>query len=134
MLLFTGVFIIMEYRHFSGFDMNSNFEKLSGDKRRAIETQVNIDVEAHKLSKYYKSVMQKEGTEQNLFNILCDEYANKSEIEIKKLVILESKALYYYPLTKDRFKYYKDLAKQKAEVMDKNIFIQTKEHFKDFSR
>ena len=134
MLLFIGVITIMDYRHFSGFDMNSNFEKLSGDKRRAIETQANIDLEAHKLSKYYKKAFQMEGTEEKLFNILCDQYANKSEIEIKKLVILDSKALYYYPLTKDRMNYYQNLAKEKAELMDNKIFIQTKEHFKSFSR
>ena len=124
----------MQYRHFSGFNKESNFEKLSGDKQRAIETQANIDVEAHKLSRYYKAATRYEETQEQLFNLLCDEYANKSESEIKKLVILDSKYLYYYPLTKDRMDYYQRLAKEQAQTMDRNIFIQTREHFTSFCK
>ena len=40
----------MKYRHFSGFDMHSNFENLAGHVQRAIETQANIDLMAHKFS------------------------------------------------------------------------------------
>jgi chlorite dismutase len=124
----------MQYRHFSGFNKESNFEKLSGDKQRAIETQANIDVEAHKLSRYYKAAMRSEETQEQLFNLLCNEYANKSENEIKKLVILDSKYLYCYPLTKDRMNHYQKLAEEKAQLMDKNIFIQTRDHFTSFCK
>lgn len=124
----------MNYRHFSDFERGSKFVELSGDQRRAIETQANIDVEAHKLSRFYKMAMQKEGIEQDLFNMLCDEYSNKSELEIKKMVILDSKALYYYPLTKDRHEYYMRLAEERAERMDKRIMYETKQHFRDYSR
>ena len=95
----------MNYRHFSFLKKESKFIELSGDKQRAIETQANIAVEAHKISRYYK-----------------------------KYVILDSKALYYYPLTKDRYAYYEQLAKEKAKLMDNNIFIETQKHFKQFSR
>ena len=124
----------MEYRHFSGFNKESNFEKLSGDKQRAIETQVNIALEAHKRSRYYKKAMSDEQLQIDFFNMMCDIYANKSELEIKKFVILDSKALYYYPLTKDRFEYYDRLAEEKAKKMDNDIFMQTKQHFRNFSR
>lgn len=124
----------MNYRHFSDFERGSKFVELSGDQRRAIETQANIDVEAHKLSRFYKMAMQKEGIEQDLFNMLCDEYSNKSELEIKKMVILDSKALYYYPLTKDRHEYYMRLAEERAERMDKRIMYETQQHFRDYSR
>lgn len=124
----------MEYMHFSFTKKESNFNNLSGDKQRAIETQVNIAVEAHRLSKYYGKAMSNEQTRQNFFDMLCDVYSNKSEEELKKYVILDSKALYYYPLTKDRYAYYDRLAEEKAKRMDKNIFIQTRDHFSSFSK
>ena len=124
----------MEYMHFSFIKKESNFNTLSGDKQRAIETQVNIAVEAHRLSKYYGKAMSNEQTRQNFFDMLCDVYSNKSEEELKKYVILDSKALYYYPLTKDRYEYYEKLAKEKAEKMDKNIQFFTKDHFSSFSK
>jgi len=124
----------MEYMHFSFIKKESNFNNLSGDKQRAIETQVNIAVEAHRLSKYYGKAMSNEQTRQNFFDMLCDVYSNKSEEELKKYVILDSKALYYYPLTKDRYAYYDRLAEEKAKRMDKNIFIQTRDHFSSFSK
>lgn len=123
----------MKYRHFSD-EKESNFNKLSEDIKRAIETQANIDVEAHKLSRFYGHVLKDDETETGLFNMLCQEYTNKSEIELKKLVILESKALYYYPLKKERFEYYERLAKERAKTMDKDIYNQTYQHYKDFSR
>ena len=124
----------MNYRHFSFLKKESKFIKLSGDKQRAIETQANIAVEAHKISRYYKKSMQNEELQQQFFDMLCDIYANKSEQEIKKYVILDSKALYYYPLTKDRYAYYDKLAEEKARKMDNDIFIETRKHFKQFSR
>lgn len=123
----------MKYRHFSD-EKGSNFSKLSGDVKRAIETQANIDVEAHKLSRFYGHVLKDDETETGLFNMLCREYIDKSEIELKKLVILESKYLYYYPLTQDRFEYYEKLAQERAKIMDTNIYSQTYQHFKDYSR
>ena len=123
----------MKYRHFHD-EKGSNFSKLSGDVKRAIETQANIDVEAHKLSRFYGHVLKDDETETGLFNMICKEYANKSDIELKKCVILESKYLYYYPLTQDRMEYYESLAKERAKVMDNNIYSQTYQHFKDFSR
>ena len=123
----------MKYRHFHD-EKGSNFSKLSGDVKRAIETQANIDVEAHKLSRFYGHVLKDDETETGLFNMICKEYANKSDIELKKCVILESKYLYYYPLTKDRMEYYESLAKERAKTMDNNIYSQTYQHFKDFSR
>ena len=124
----------MEYMHFSFIKKESNFNTLSGDKQRAIETQVNIAVEAHRLSKYYGKAMSNEQIRQNFFDMLCDVYSNKSEEELKKYVILDSKALYYYPLTKDRYEYYEKLAKEKAERMDKNIQFFTKDRFSNFSK
>ena len=126
--------VSMKYRHFSGFNKESNFEKLSGDKQRAIETQANIELEAHILSKYYKFAMKDVETQQDFFNLLCDEFSNKSEEEIKKFVILDSKALYYYPLTKNRFDYYQNLAEERAKRIDMEIFIQTNRHFATFSK
>ena len=123
----------MEYRHFHD-EKGSNFSKLSGNIQRAIETQANIDVEAHKLSRFYGHVLKDDETETGLFNMLCKEYADKPEIELKKLAILDSKALYYYPMTKDRMEYYESLAKKRAKRMDANIYAQTYQHFKDFSR
>ena len=122
----------MKYRHFS-CEKESNFSKLSGDVQRAIETQANIDVEAHKLSRFYGHVLKDDETETGLFNMICQEYAEKSDIELKKLVILDSKALYYYPMTKDRMGYYETLAKERAERMDNNIRAQTCMHFKDYN-
>ena len=124
----------MEYMHFSFIKKESNFNNLSGDKQRAIETQVNIAVEARRLSKYYGKAMSDEQTRQNFFDTLCDVYSNKSEEELKKYVILDSKALYYYPLTKDRYAYYDRLAEEKAKIMDRNVFIQTRDHFSSFSK
>lgn len=124
----------MNYRHFSFLKKESKFIKLSGDMQRAIETQVNIAVEAHKISRYYKKPMQDENLQQQFFDMLCDIYANKSEQEIKKYVIFDSKTLYYYPLTKDRYAYYDRLAEEKAKRMDRNIFIQTMDHFSSFSK
>ena len=124
----------MKYRHFSNYERGSNFNNLSGEKQRAIETQANIDTEAYKLSRYYKPALKTEETEQQLFNMLCDEYSNKSDIEIKKMVILDSKALYYYPLTKDRHEYYERLAKEEANRIDKKIYIESHMHFGDYSR
>lgn len=124
----------MKYMHFSFIKKESNFNILSGDKQRAIEMQANIVVEARRLSKYYGKAMLNEQTRQNFFDTLCDIYSNKSEEELKKYVILDSKALYYYPLTKDRYEYYEKLAKEKAERMDKNMQFFTKDHFKDFSK
>jgi len=110
----------MDYRHFSD-EKGSNFSKLSGDIQRAIETQANIDLQAYKLSKHYGHVIKDEETEDGLFRMLCKEYAEKSEKELKKLVIMESRALYFYPLTKDRFEYYERKARERAETMDINI-------------
>ena len=124
----------MEYMHFSFIKKESNFNTLSGDKQRAIETQANIAVEAHRLSKYYGKTMFDKEIRQKFFDMLCDIYANKPEKEIKKYIILDSKALYYYPLTKDRYEYYEKLAKEKAEKMDKNIQFFTKNHFSSFSK
>ena len=112
----------MKYRHFHD-EKGSNFNKLSGDIQRAIETQANIDVEAHKLSRFYGHVLKDDETETGLFRMICQEYADKSGIELKKLVILDSKALYYYPMTKDRMKYYESLAKERAIILDKKIYL-----------
>ena len=124
----------MIYKHFLDFTKNSPFDKLSGDQKRAVETQANIDLEAHKLSRYYKKAIKDEEIENELFKALCKYYAKASENELKKMVILDSKALYYYPLTKSRIEYYEKLAKERADAMDRNIYAQTKLHFKDFSR
>ena len=124
----------MKYRHYSEYTKNSDFDKLSGDIRRAIETQANIDVEAHKLSRYYKPAMKDDEIEYELFKALCKQYSHQSEKELKKLVILDSKALYYYPLTKDRIEYYENLAKEKAEQIDRNIAAQMKINYKNKSR
>lgn len=124
----------MIYKHFLDFTKNSPFDKLSGDQKRAVETQANIDLEAHKLSRYYKKAIKDEEIENELFKALCKYYAKASENELKKMVILDSKALYYYPLTKNRIEYYEKLAKERADAMDRNIYAQTKLHFKDFSR
>jgi hypothetical protein len=123
----------MIYRHYSD-NKNSPFGKLSGDIQRAIETQANIDVEAHKQSKYHGKAIKDEEIEFELFKALCKQYALKSEKELQRLVILDSKALYYYPLTKDRMAYYEKLAKEKADSMDRNIISRISKHFKDFSK
>lgn len=123
----------MKYRYFSGFDENSNFMKLSGNIQRAIETQANIDLLANKLSKYYNKSIQGEEAEEKAFNTFCEQYASKNEDELKKLVIIDSKILYFYPLTKDRMRYYETRAKEKAEILDKNVRIRVNKHYKDFS-
>lgn len=123
----------MIYRHY--FDnKNSPFGKLSGDIQRAIETQANIDVEAHKQSRYYNKSLKDEEIEIELFKALCKQYAKQSEKELKRLVILDSKALYYYPSTKERMLYYEKLAKDKAESMDRTIIARMSNHFKDYSK
>lgn len=119
----------MKYRYFTGFNENSKFIKLSGDIQRAIETQANIDLLANKISKYYGKPIQDDEIEEKLFNEFCEQYASKDEKELKKLVILDSKILYLYPLTKDRIQYYEDKAKEKAEFLDTNVAIQIKNHF-----
>lgn len=123
----------MIYRHYSD-NKNSPFGKLSGDIQRAIETQANIDVEAHKQSKYYYKAIKDEEIELELFKTLCKQYAKQSKKELKKLIILDSKALYYCPLTEDRMLYYERLAKEKAESMDRTIIFRMSKHFKDFSK
>lgn len=110
----------MDYKHFSD-EKGSDFSKLSGDIQRAIETQANIDLQAYKLSKRYGHVIKDEETEENLFRKLCKKYAEKSEKDLKKLVIMESRALYFYPLTKDRLEYYEREARERAETMDMNV-------------
>ena len=111
----------MEYRHFSGFDMHSNFENLAGHVQRAIETQANIDLEAYKQSQYNKKRVDSEDKEVELFNKICDEYANSSELKLKKLVILESRALYFYSLTEDRMNFYESQAMEMAKKMDESV-------------
>lgn len=119
----------MKYRHFSD-EKGSNFEKLSEDIKRAIETQANIDLQAHKLCKYYGHVLKDDETEEGLFKMICKEYAAKSEEELRKLVIVESRILYFYPLTKDRMEYYMTKAKERAETMDRDIDSQTRSNYK----
>lgn len=120
----------MEYRHYTGFNKNSNFEKLSGDIQRAILTQVNIELEARKLSKYFQKSFKDESIQEEFFNMTCDQYSNKDEKELKKLVIMESKSLYFHPLTEDRFKYYEMQAELRAKQLDNNIKIRMSDHFK----
>lgn len=124
----------MNYRHFSFSKKESKFAELSGDKQRAIETQANILIEARKISHSFKDAMQDENTQQTMFDIACDIYANKHEQEIKKYVIFDSKALYYYPLTKDRYAYYEQLAKEKADSIDNKVFLEALKYSKQFSR
>ena len=124
----------MKFRHFSGFNLNSNFEKLTGDIQRAIEMQANIDLMANKISKYYGKQIKGDKIEEQLFNEFCNLYANKDENTLKRLVISESKALYYYPLTKDRMNYYEQLAMEKASRLDKDVITQVQDHYKQFSR
>ena len=59
----------MIYRHYLDFTKNSPFDKLSGDQKRAVETQANIDLEAHKLSKYYKRAIKEEEIERNCLKL-----------------------------------------------------------------
>ena len=122
----------MNYRHFTGFNENSKFEKLSGDIQRAIETQTNIDLEARKISQYFRKTFSDEDVQVTFFNKTCEEYANKDENELKKLVIKESKALYFYPLTKDRFEYYDNLAELEAKKLDSIIKYKVNDHFKEY--
>lgn len=110
----------MEYRYFSGFSDNSKFETFPGHVKRAIETQANIDLEAHKLSKCHKHKIK---NEEMFFNNLCEKYAQKDEDEIKKLTILESKYLYIYPLDKDRMNFYQHQAEEQAKRMDREFNI-----------
>lgn len=122
----------MKYRYFSKGE-GSIFNTLSGNVQRAIETQANIDVEAHKLSKYYGHVLKDDETETGLFNMICEEYSRKSEEDLKKLVVFDSRTLYYYPFKKDREEYYESLAKERAKRMDNDIYIQTHQHYKNFN-
>lgn len=125
----------MNYRHFSGNKGESKFIELTEEQKRAVETQANIDVEAHKLSRFYKPAMNEEGVEEQLFNMLCNEYASKPETELKRYVILDSKALYYYPLTENRHKYYMKLAEERAKKMDERIILEKQlSEFKNYSR
>lgn len=124
----------MNYRHFSFSKKESKFAELSGDKQRAIETQANILIEARKISHSFKDAMQDDNIQQTMFDIVCDIYANKPEQEIKKYVIFDSKALYYYPLTKDRYAYYEQLAKEKADSIDNKVFLEALKYSKQFSR
>lgn len=120
----------MEYRHYTGFNKNSNFEKLSGDIQRAILTQANIELEARKLSKYFQKSFKDESIQEEFFNMTCDQYSNKDEKELKKLVIIDSKALYFHPLTKDRLNYYESQAELKAKQIDNDIQIRMGDHFR----
>ena len=122
----------MNYRHFTGFNENSKFEKLSGDIQRAIETQTNIDLEARKISQYFRKAFSNEDVQVKFFNKTCEEYANKDENELKKLVIKESKALYFHPLTKDMFEYYDNLAELEAKKLDNIIKYRVNGHFKEY--
>lgn len=122
----------MQYRYFSR-EGESIFKNLSGQVQRAIETQANIDVEAHKLSKYYGHVLKDDETETGLFNMICEEYARKSEEQLQRLIDFDSKALTYYPLKKDRDEYYESLAKERSKRMDKEIDFQTHKHFRNYN-
>ena len=122
----------MKHRYFSKGE-GSIFNTLSGNVQRAIETQANIDVEAHKLSKYYGHVLKDDETETGLFNMICEEYSRKSEEDLKKLVAFDSRALYHYPFKKDREEYYESLAKERAKRMDNDIYIQTHQRYKNFN-
>lgn len=123
----------MEYRYFSG-KHESKFRTLSGDLQRAIETQVNIDLEARKISKYLGKSYASPSVQDYFFNERCEKYANASEDELKKLKILESKALYYHPLTKDRMNYYQSRAIELSKSIDIDTKYKMIEHFKDFEK
>lgn len=123
----------MEYHYFSG-KHESKFRTLSGDLQRAIETQANIDLEARKISKYLGKSYVSPSVQDYFFNIQCEKYANSDEEKLKKLKILDSKALYYYPLTKDRMAYYQSRAEELSKSLDIDTKYRMAEHFKDFEK
>lgn len=122
----------MNYRHFSCYTGGSKFIELTEQEKRAVEIQANIDVEAHKLSKYYAHVLKDEETEIGLFNMICEEYSRKSKEQLEQLVRFDSETLYRYPLQKHREKYYQSLAKERCKRMDEEIYIQTHTHYKNY--
>jgi len=123
----------MEYRYFSSHKKGTKFSTLSGDLRRAIETQANIDLEARKRSRYLGQSFQAKSVQDYFFNDKCEKYANSSEEELTKLKILDSKALYLFPLQKDRFAYWEKQAKEQAQRIDKNIEYQMAEHYMSYN-
>lgn len=133
-MYFNIGFEYMRYRHFSGDWEGSKFGELAGNVQNAIEVQANIDLEANKLSKYYGKAIKGEEIETSLFNTFCEKYAQGDETKLKELVILESKALYMYPLTEERFAFYEKRAKIQAERMDNEVKRQVVSHYKQFSR
>ncbi len=108
----------MEYLHYSNFCSHSPFSKLSGNYQRAIETQANIDLEARKVSKTYQKSFTSDAVQLNFFNKRCDYYAQKGPIELKRLAIFCSKAIYFFPLSTDRMTYYKNKAYQQSLRID----------------
>ena len=118
----------MEYRYFTG-KKDSKFRTLSGDIQRAIETQVNIELEARKRSKYLGVSFDTEGIKKYLFDNKCEKYANSDDTVLKKLKILDSKYLYLFPLTKDRTAYWESLAEEQANALDRSIDLDQKLKF-----
>ena len=118
----------MEYRYFTG-KKDSKFRTLSGGIQRAIETQVNIELEARKRSKYLGVSFDAEGIKKYFFDNKCEKYANSDDTVLKKLKILDSKYLYLFPLTKDRTSYWESLAEEQANALDRSIDLDQKLKF-----
>ena len=60
----------MEYRYYNG-KKDSNFNTLPGNYQRAIETEVNIELEARKLSKSYSKQFENPINQEKFFNNTC---------------------------------------------------------------
>lgn len=107
----------MEYRYYNG-KKDSNFNTLPGNYQRAIETEVNIELEARKLSKSYSKQFENPINQEKFFNNTCEKLANSNEKDLKILMLKESRILYLYPDTNKRLEYYDTLAKEKAHDLD----------------
>ena len=108
---------IMIHRYIVSNEGGKEFEQLPGHYKRAIQTQANIEVLGYQLSKSHGKLYEKEQSANDLFIKICNEYA-KDEEKYKKFACEESRALYLYPLKKDREVYYYNKAKEFAENLD----------------
>ena len=88
------------------------FKDLPGHYQRALLNEAAIRYNGHQMSKYCKINSTKEEFISNIVESL--------EKDVKKYAIKDSRALYLFPLKKDRDSYYQQQSKEYADMLDRN--------------
>lgn len=91
------------------------FKDLPGHYQRALLNEAEIRYNGHQMSKYCRVNSNKEEFISNTVESL--------EKEVKKYVIKDSRALYFFPLEKDRSRYYEQQSREYADRLDNNYLL-----------